>query len=306
VTERRFARFAALRVSLLGCCLAAAAIAVTSCAHSAGGAGAAPGSGSAAAQAAAVGRQDQPGGRAHAVRMVSLREQFAACEQRMEHSRGFLPAMAVVGASYTAGVGPGKPSQSWAADLARNLRWDAVIYGDPGAGYTRSGSGDLGPMTALLSAERLPALNPSLVIVQAGYDDGLVPPALERQQVERTIELIRAQAPDALIGLVTVFTSPARPIPGRFYQVDSTIVAAARAVDPNVIIMDPLRGQWTYQHADHDRGLHPTAAGDAWIARKVALILRSRGIDGRAAATGAAAPVVCTLGVRDGGTGAGI
>ena len=47
--------------------------------------------------------------------------------------------------------------------------------------------------------------------------------------------------------------------------------------------MDPLIGQWTYQHAD--RGLHPTAAGDAWIAGKVEAILRAHGIVGRPAAT---------------------
>ena len=188
--------------------------------------------------------------------------------------------MAIVGASYTAGVGPDNPALSWAADLARKLRWDAVIYGVSGAGYVRTGTDGLGPMTRLLSAEQLPGLSPSLVIVQAGYDDG-VPADLERQQVLRTIELIRAEAPHAGIGLVTVFTSPARPIPARFYRTDAAIVAAARAADPNAIIMDPLTGQWKYQHADGR--LHPTAAGDAWIARKVGAILHAHGIAGRPA-----------------------
>ncbi len=227
--------------------------------------------------------------------MVAVRDQFTACEQRIERASGRVPVMAIVGASYTAGVGPDNPALSWAADLARNLRWDAVIDGVSGAGYVRTGTDGLGPMTRLLSAEQLPGLSPALVIVQAGYDDGRVPAGLERQQVLRTIELIRAEAPHARIGLVTVFTSPARPIPARFYRTDAAIVAAARAADPNAIIMDPLTGQWTYQHAD--QGLHPTAAGDAWIAGKVAAILRAHGVVGRPVTTAAAAPMICDIGV---------
>ena len=171
----------------------------------------------------------------------------------------------------SARIGP-----SWAADLARNLRWDAVIYGVSGAGYVQTGTYGAGPMTRQLGAEQLPGLSPSLVIVQAGYDDVQVPPGLERQQVDRTIKLIRTEAPHAVIGLVTVFASTTRPIPAGFYHIDATIVAAARAADPNAIIMDPLAGQWTYQHAHH--GLHPTVAGDAWIAGKVGAILHAHGI----------------------------
>jgi hypothetical protein len=146
-------------------------------------------------------------------------------------------------------------------------------------------------MARLLTVERLPSLSPALVILQAGYDDGRVPTDIERQQVMRTVEQVRAQAPHAQIGLVTVFTSPG-PIPTRFYRVNATIIAAARSVDPNAIIMDPLLERWVYQHADHDRGLHPTAAGDAWIARKVGSILRGHGIDRRPATAGAG-PITC-------------
>ena len=225
--------------------------------------------------------------------MLAVRDAFSACEQRIERAAGHVPTVAIVGASYTAGVGPSNPSLSWAADLARNLRWDAVIFGDPGAGYTRTGSDGLGPMTRLLGAERLPSISPLLVLVQAGYDDGRVPPDVERQQVRQTIELIRAEAPHARIGLVTVFTPPG-PVPTRFYRVDDTIIGAARSVDPNAIILDPLAGRWTYARADDGRGLHPTAAGDAWIARKVGAILRSNGIDGRPTDSGAA-PITCDL-----------
>ena len=227
--------------------------------------------------------------------MVAVRDQFTACEQRLERAPGRLPTMAIVGASFTAGVGPDNAARSWAADLARNLRWDAVIYGVSGAGYVQTGSSGGGPMAQLVSAEHLPSLSASLVIVQAGADDVHVPAGLERQQVRRTIELIRAEAPRATIGLVTVFTSPARRVPARFYRTDRAIVAAARAADPNAIIMDPLTGQWKYQHADGR--LHPTAAGDAWIAGKVGAILHAHGIASGPATAAADAPITCDGGV---------
>ena len=64
--------------------------------------------------------------------------------------------------------------------------------------------------------------------------------------------------------------------------------------DPHVIIMDPLTGHWKFQHA-HD-GLHPTAAGDTWIARKVASILRPHGI--LASPLTVTSAVICDLSVR--------
>jgi acyl-CoA thioesterase I len=227
--------------------------------------------------------------------MVAVRDQFSACEQRIERAHGRVSTMAVVGASFTAGVGPDDSALSWAADLARSLRWDAVIYGVSGAGYEQTGTYGAGPMTRMIGAEQLSGLSASLVIVQAGYDDVRVPAGLEREQVGRTIELIRAEAPRATIGLVTVFTGPGRSIPGRFYRTDRAIVAAARAADPNAIIMDPLTGKWNYQHADGR--LHPTAAGDAWIAGKVGAILRAHGIVSQPETAAAAAPIVCDVGI---------
>src|SRR5579859_5879688 len=59
------------------------------------------------------------------------RAAFASCEQQLDRIKPpGAPRMAVVGASFTAGVGS-SPGQSWAAQLARHLHWDAVIYGVP-------------------------------------------------------------------------------------------------------------------------------------------------------------------------------
>jgi lysophospholipase L1-like esterase len=225
--------------------------------------------------------------------VVAAPDPLGACEQRIELGPGDIRATAIVGASYTAGVGPDNLALSWAADFARQLRWNAVIYGVPGAGYVRTGTDDLGPMTRMLEAERLRQLAPSLVIVQAGHDDGGVSGRVEQRQVMQTIDLIRADAPRARIALLTVFSSPSGPSPA-LYRADRAIVTGARDADPRVIIMDPLTGHWKFQHADDS--LHPTAAGDAWIARKVASILGANGIT--ASASTVTSAVICDLSVH--------
>jgi lysophospholipase L1-like esterase len=220
---------------------------------------------------------------------------LAGCEQALERTaaqRG-APRLAVVGASFTAGTGPGNPDRAWAVLLARILRWDAVIYGVPGAGYVRRGAGHRGPVAAEIARIGLRALAPALVIVQAGHDDIGVPPQLERYRVAQVIALIRAEAPRARIALVTVF--PGRRRLPADYRIDDAIATAARAADPGVIIMDPLAAGWVFPRARD--GLHPTAAGEAWIAGKVAGLLGQRGVRPAPPRAGTAGPVICDSGV---------
>ncbi len=219
---------------------------------------------------------------------AALSPGLPACEQRLEQSKPpGLPRMAVVGASFTAGVGSG-PGRSWAVLLARRLHWDAVVYAVPGAGYVRPGAGRGGPVAAEVARVGLRALAPSLIIVQAGHDDIGVPPALEQQRVTQAIAAIRAQAPHARIALLTVF--PGRSPLTAAYRTDQAIVTAARAADHAVIIIDPLTGRWTFPHVRD--GLHPTPAGSAWIAGQVAAILRDYGVHPAPAAAGPG-PVIC-------------
>jgi lysophospholipase L1-like esterase len=230
-------------------------------------------------------------------RVIADRDDLRACEQRLAASRladrGRVPVMAILGASYTAGVGPDEAGSSWAALLARHLHYDAVIYGVPGAGYVRTGSGDRGPLVRMLQRIRLARLDPSLFVIQLGHDDMGVPPEVERHAVRHAITLIRSEYPGARIALVTVFTTRGGDtVAAR--RTDSAIVSAARSADRNVIIMDPLTGHWNFPHADGGTGLHPTAAGDEWIAREVARDLAVRGIR---QATAGSATVVCDSGI---------
>ena len=218
--------------------------------------------------------------------------ELTGCEQRLQPGRRpGVPAVAIVGASITAGVGAEDPAGSWAVLLARQLRWNAFVYGVPGAGYVHPGLGRKGPVAAEIDRAHLGALKPSLIIVQAGHDDMSVPPDLERLRVQQTVAMIKAQAPQARIALITVFAGPKRP--PAIYRTDEAIVAGAEAADPDVIIMDPLASGWRFPHARD--GLHPSPEGDAWIAGKVAGILRQNGVRPAPAGRGAA---LCTIAIR--------
>jgi lysophospholipase L1-like esterase len=261
--------------------------------------------------------QSQAGESGHPREPIAA-EPVTACERKLEralrqrqpHVGSGVPALAIVGASFTAGVGPGNPGKSWAVVLARLLHWDAVIYGDPGAGYVRAGVGRMGPVAAEIARLDLRALAPALVIVQAGHDDIGVPLRLEQRRVQQAIALIHAEAPRARIALLTVFaarsgtaarrsgTAAARSgaAAGRSgraaaYRTDHAIVTAGRAADRNVIIIDPLAAGWTFPRS-HD-GLHPTAPGSVWIAGQVAGILREHGVRPAPSQPDKAGAIIC-------------
>lgn len=236
--------------------------------------------------------QDRPG--SHST-LLATADTLRSCETHIEAIARRAPVVAIVGASFTAGVGPGNPVQSWAVQLAQELRWNAVVYGVPGAGYARGGRDGTRSMSSLLEAEDLGRLDPELVIVQAGHDDEGVPTAVEANRVSAVISQIHAAAPHARIALLTTFSATAAGTPA-LRATDQAIVAAAWAADPGAVIMDPLADRWQFGHAYG--GLHPTAAGDRWIAHRVAVILAANGV--RAARADGPSPVICDVAVGAG------
>ena len=227
--------------------------------------------------------------------MVAVPAPLAACESRVMRGPRRLPTVVIVGASITAGTGPGNPELSWAVELARQLRWNAVVYGVPGTGYLRVSASGRGPMARMLRTLALHALDPALVLIQAGHDDLGASAAQEERGVRATVDMIRAAAPGARIGLLTTFAV----VPGgspALREIDRAIITAGTAADRGVVIMDPLAAPWSFPRAAD--GLHPTAAGDAWIARTVAAVLRAHGV--RPATVTAGTPVICDVSVGAG------
>ena len=289
MARRRYGRIAAIGAVLLAGCLALSAwIAVRAhddeASHSVSSVRIEPRQ---ALANAGPGRPGQP--------MVSVAAPLAACEARIERRPRRLPTVAIVGASYTAGIGPNNPEKSWAVELARQLHWNAVVYGVPGTGYLRVSTSGRGPMTRMLGVLGLHALDPGLVIIQAGHDDIGAPAALEERRVRTTMNLIHASAPGARIGLLTTFAVAPGGSPA-LREIDRAIITAGTHADRRVIIMDPLAGRWSFPRAAD--GLHPTAAGDAWIAGTVGAILRAHGV--RPAPTTAGTPVICDVSVGAG------
>jgi acyl-CoA thioesterase-1 len=176
------------------------------------------------------------------------------------------PLLAVVGASFSAGVGAGQPGHAWPEDLARIMHWRLALSADPGAGYVNPGAGHRGPFDVLAARLHLARLDPSTVIIQGGHDDIGRPLPLIRSRVESLISAIHREDPHARLAVLTVFPR-GRPDTAAI-ATNQAIVAAARHADPAVIVFDPIVSHWQFPRiGDH---LHPTPAGHEWIAHKLA------------------------------------
>jgi lysophospholipase L1-like esterase len=180
------------------------------------------------------------------------------------------PLIVVLGASYTAGVGASTPAGSWAVRLAELLGARALTLGVPGAGYTEPGAQHLGPLTRELQRADVPALHPSLVVIQAGHDDWDVPPATETRNVTALVRRLMTEAPRARLAFLTVFSRPGASgfVLAHELAVDAAIVSAVHKTDPRAIVIDPLREHWQFPR--FDGGLHPDTAGHLLIAERVA------------------------------------
>ncbi len=184
------------------------------------------------------------------------------------------PLMAVVGASFSVGVGAGSHRLAWPEDLARLLNWRLVVAADPGAGFLNPGTAHLGPFSQLLKRLHLARTRPRLVIIQGGHDDIGWRPSEEKVQVERLIRTIEREDPGGEIAVVSVFSAHLDPRP-RAWAIDRAVVAGARAADPEVLIFNPIKSRWHYpKHRGH---LHPTRAGYRWLARRMAGVLQRSG-----------------------------
>jgi lysophospholipase L1-like esterase len=183
------------------------------------------------------------------------------------------PLLAVVGASFSAGVGAGSRQRAWPRDLARILRCRVLVSADLGAGYVSAGVGDRGPFSRLVSRLDLVRLDPSVLIIQGGHDDVGQPLSLIRRRVESLVAELRRNVPQTRLAILTVFTRGRRPSSAAL-ATDRTIITAARHADPAVVVFDPLAGHWHFPRGA-DR-LHPSAAGHRWIARRLAVALSMR------------------------------
>lgn len=185
------------------------------------------------------------------------------------------PLLVVIGASFSVGVGAGSSKLAWPEDMARLLRWRLIVSADPGAGYINRGTDRLGPFSRLLGRIHLARLHPRLVIIQGGHDDIGWPPRLERIRVRRLVQRIEREAPGAQIAVVSVFSARRHPRQ-RAWAIDKAVVSGAKAADPNVLIFNPIRSQWSYPRLPGH--LHPTRTGYRWLAHRLVHLLAKNGL----------------------------
>jgi hypothetical protein len=215
------------------------------------------------------------------------------CLRAVESGRG--PLVAVVGASFTAGVGAGSPLRAWSVDLVRWLGWRALVVGVPGAGYVWPGRNGDGPLSRIVGSLDLASLHPRLVVVQAGRDDIGEPIVEEQAAVARFYTGLRRRLPHAELAAVTVMPSQGG-LHGAELSTDGAIRRGIARAGAGVRVIDPLAGHWHF--ARQRGGLHPNAAGAMTIAGRVEQALSADGLrPARPARPGRpAAPVrVCEL-----------
>lgn len=184
------------------------------------------------------------------------------------------PLALVVGASISAGVGATGPRSAWPYLLAAEMGWRVDVHAVSGVGYVRKGLKGAGPLIQELRMPGALVRHPSVVILQAGHDDAKEPPKALESAVANTIRLVNHKAPGAILILVTVF--PGGVATPAEQSTNSIIISTARRVDVHAIVINPIAQRWHYRTIkDH---LHPTDAGDRWIAGRIARDLAANGI----------------------------
>jgi lysophospholipase L1-like esterase len=203
---------------------------------------------------------------------VPVFEQASQCAETPTGTLTAPPLISVVGASFTAGVGPDNPSSNWAVRLAELLGWRGKTFGVPSVGYVNPGQDRLGPLDRLVSDLELASSHPKVVIVQAGHNDWRVPGTIERGRVEALVGLIEREDPGARLVFLTGFaTLHSDRVNKRVSYTNDAIVEAIRSIDPKAIVIDPF--SWRFQRSSD--GLHPTALGDLQIAERVDGVLKA-------------------------------
>ncbi|HWD52899.1 MAG TPA: SGNH/GDSL hydrolase family protein [Acidimicrobiales bacterium] len=186
------------------------------------------------------------------------------------------PLMAVVGNDFAAGIGEDLKS-TFPEQLGPDIGYRVAVSASIGAGYLNKGEDGFGPNSALLANLDLPRLQPSIVLVQGGYNDAGADPFALSAAVVSLIETIHLQAPAATVVVMGTFDDNiVGPLSPAVEAANSTILDAARSTSPKPAIIDPLTDEWQFQRSAD--GLHPTALGDQVIASYVATALQKAGI----------------------------
>jgi lysophospholipase L1-like esterase len=184
---------------------------------------------------------------------------------------GSRPLLAVVGASFSAGVGARNPRDGWPYLLARLGGWRVLVSADSGAGFLNAGAGQRGPLSRLAARIDFARLQPALVIVQGGFNDIGAPVDQITRRVNELINNLHRVDPTARLVILSTF-SPNRGATRAGLATNRAIIRAAQAAEPPIVIIDPVAEHWSFPRTVD--GFHPSPAGHRWIANRIAADLR--------------------------------
>lgn len=186
--------------------------------------------------------------------------------------------IAVIGDSYTAGFGDaGNGPRSWIAQAwkllaRRGVDVQADVAAEGGAGYGQPGNH--GSVFQDLTA-RAVRRNDVLVVFFGSRNDQPVNPAQFPGMAASAFHLARFVAPDARV-LVIGPPWPSATPPPAVLTIRNSLRAQAAAIGATFI--DPIDAGWFVGRPDligHD-GVHPTDAGHAYMAEKIAPLIYSQ------------------------------
>lgn len=186
------------------------------------------------------------------------------------------PRMLVFGDSWTYGSAASDPTLGYAYVLGRTLGWDTVVDGVRGSGYLKPGidGGSFGERMAALD----PALEPDVIVVEGSINDRRLPAAGYREAVAEAWDELAARFPAARIVILGPAPQvlPVEPATARIDE-DLSALAGARGW----WYISPIRDGWitpenylsVIDTSEIGRD-HPSTAGHAYLAERVAEALR--------------------------------
>jgi lysophospholipase L1-like esterase len=175
----------------------------------------------------------------------------------------------IMGASYTQGLGAEPATNGYAYLLGPKLGWTSEVRGIAGTGYLNPGPRHQGTFAEQI--EGMPAgLNPSVLLIQGGRNDGGYPQAQIERAIDTTIRTAHRHFRNARIVLLGCIPPHASVDPGEL-RAEAALTHVAKR--DNVALIDPIREHWiTPANAERFAGTvpgHPNNAGYAYIAARV-------------------------------------
>jgi lysophospholipase L1-like esterase len=186
--------------------------------------------------------------------------------------------IAVIGDSYTTGTDEGgQGPRAWTACAWRTLAHDGVEVTPDVASEGRAGyvvHGDHGSVFEDLTARAVRS-DDALVVFFGSRNDQEADPSLLADMAHATFELAHRTAPSARL-LVIGPPWPTADVPSSVRHIRDILDAEARAV--GAVFVDPLANRWFVGRPDliGADGVHPTDAGHAYLATKIAPLIRAQ------------------------------